>query len=106
VAAESDSDHRRLDRRSLAIHRAVADVIRQDPDADRVALENLARLERTAEGSWISEWRALLLGPRGALLSFLVEDSERADRLRQSNLFAGVLSAAERERIFRESADD
>lgn len=98
------SDHRRLDQRSVALHGAVADAIRRNPAAINRALSNLARWEQTLEGSWIAEWRALLLGPRDALLSFLTERSERADRLRQSSPFTGVLSATERKRIYESHA--
>lgn len=98
------SDHRRLDQRSLALHSAVADVIRRNPHAIARALSNLARWEKTLDGSWIGEWRALLLGPRDALLSFLTERSERADQLRQSSPFTGVLSATERKRIYESHA--
>ena len=93
------SDHRRLDRRSLALHEAVADAIRRDPAVIDRALDNLSRWEMTVSGSWIDEWRVLLRGSRDALLAFLVEQSERADRLRQSSPFTGVLSDDERRRI-------
>lgn len=86
--------------RRLALHEAVADAIRRDPSAIEHALSNLARWETTVSGSWIEEWRALLRGPREALLALIVERSERADRLRRSSPFAGVLSDEERLRIF------
>lgn len=93
------NDHRRLDQRSLALHSAIADLILHKPEAIDRALSNLSRWETTVAGSWIAEWRELLLGPRGALLLFLTERSERADRLRQSSPFAGVLSETVRRRI-------
>jgi hypothetical protein len=99
-----ESDHRRLDERSLALHGAVADAIRRDPAAINRALSNLARWEKTLDGSWIAEWRTLLLGPQDALLAFLTERSERADRLRQSSPFTGVLSPAQRRRIHESHA--
>ncbi|TXI74553.1 MAG: hypothetical protein E6Q43_04380 [Dokdonella sp.] len=98
------SDHRRFDQRSLALHSAVAEAIRRNPDGIRRALLNLERWEKSLQGSWISEWRALLLGPQEALLAFLTERSERADRMRQSSPFTGLLSAAERRRIYESHA--
>jgi hypothetical protein len=98
------SDHHRLDQRSLALHRAVSDIIRRDPAVVERALGNLARWETTSPGPWIEAWRALLLGSRDELLAFLVERSERADRLRQSSPFAGVLSPLERRRIYESYA--
>jgi len=98
------SDHRRLELRSLALHRAVADMLRREPLAIERALSNLARWETSVQGSWISEWRELLLGPRERLLTFLTEQSERADRLRQSSPFAGVLPASVRRRIYESHA--
>jgi len=98
------SDHHRLDQRSLALHVAVADAIHSNPAAIERALSNLARWEKTLQGSWIAEWRGLLLGPRETLLLFLTERSDRADRLRQSSPFTGVLTASERRRIYESHA--
>jgi hypothetical protein len=98
------SDHRRHDERSLALHSAVAETIRHDPSVIPRALANLSRWEKTIQGSWIAEWRALLSGPKDQLLAFLTEKSERADRLRQSSPFTGVLSASERRRIYESYA--
>jgi len=97
-------DHRLLDQRSLALHQAVSETIQRDPSAIERALRNLARWEATAPGPWIGEWRSLLLGSRVELLALLVERSERADRLRQSSPFAGVLSPLERRRIYESFA--
>lgn len=98
------NDHTRLDLRSLALHAAVAEIVRRNPGVIEKALQNLSRWESSAPGPWIGEWRAILLRPREELLSFLVERSERADRLRQSSPFAGVLSQSERRRIYESYA--
>lgn len=98
------NDHRRLDQRSLALHLAVAERIGRDSTIIDRALRNLARWETSAPGPWIPEWRILLQGPRNELLEFMVERSERADRLRQSSPFAGVLSPLERRRIYESHA--
>lgn len=78
----------------------IADLIRRDTAAIDTALSNLARWEKTLQGWWIEEWRALLLGPRDPLLALLTERSESTDRLRQSNPFPGVRSQAESQRIY------
>jgi hypothetical protein len=98
------SDHQRFDQRSAALHAAIADALRRDPEGVERALANLDRWQRTVEGAWIAEWRALLLGPREALLAFLTERSDRADRLRQSSPFTGVLSVSERRKIYESYA--
>lgn len=98
------NDHCRLDQRSLAMHQAVAEKIRRDPAIIQHALSNLERWETSAPGPWITEWRSLLEGNRDDLLGVLVEQSERADRLRQSSPFAGVLSPMERRRIHESHA--
>ena len=97
----SRNSHRRLDERSLALHRLVVEKLRADPSLlDRVR-ENLARWSRDVRGSWIDEWSEIIDGPFDALLSFLVEDSERAVRLRQSSPFTGVLDQRERMEVYR-----
>jgi hypothetical protein len=96
--------HCRLDRRSVALHAAIAEIIRRDPSAVQRALANLARWELTAPGPWIAEWRGWLLGEREALLNFLIERSPQADRLRQSSPFTGILSLHERKRILESHA--
>ena len=98
------SADRRIELRSLALHRSVAEMIRRDPLAIERALSNLVRWETSVQCSWIGEWRELLLGPRERLLTFLTEQSERADRLRQSSPFASVLPSSERRRIHESHA--
>lgn len=88
----------------MALHQAVAASIARDPSVIEHARSNLARWEQTAPGPWIGEWRALLNSPLETLVSFLGERSERADRLRQSSPFAGVLCDAERRRIYESFA--
>lgn len=100
----TSSDHRRLDQRSISLHRAIAELIQRDPGVVMRALANLQRWERTSPGPWIPQWRALLLGPRDKLLRILVEDSEDAARLRQSSPFAGALPLDERRRIYESHA--
>jgi hypothetical protein len=88
--------HDWIDERKRAMHVRVAEKLRADPGLIRTAWENLERWEglRGPEPVY-DEWREILSWPLEALLEVLVEESEPADRLRQSSPFAGVLTPAE-----------
>jgi len=80
------SSHERLDRRSLAMHRLIADKIRAEPELFEIASQNIERWMRTSgrHDHLLLTWSRLLrLGMTAALL-------------RQSTPFAGVLSPQER----------
>jgi DNA relaxase NicK len=100
----SDNPHERLNRRSLALHRAIAARLRQEPRLVQQAIDNLIRWKRSADGPWIAEWMQLLNGDREMLLALLEQRSETADRLRQSSPFTGILDATERKRIIESFA--
>ena len=90
--------------RSLELHRAVAARIVGDP---RVVDRALGRVRGwQADGSvhreYAERWRALLEGPREALLAMLVDRAEEACALRQVTPFAGVVAPRDRWRIWRE----
>jgi hypothetical protein len=94
----------RNEERSIALHQAVADRLREDP-----ALVGRARgrIDR-----WLAEglihriygeaWRELLSGPLDPLLAVLTRDDDHARTLRQCSPFAGVLDPRTRWRIWRE----
>lgn len=94
--------HQRIDQRSLAMHRAVADKLRADPGLIEVARGNLDRWSRQNGRSqpYFDAWRSLLDGPFEELLAAMVEDTERMTAMRQANPFAGILSPAERWAIY------
>ena len=97
-----DSDHSRIEERSLAMHRLIAEKLRSEPASLAKALDNLQRW-RDSEGSpkpVLAEWEQVLSGPVGQVIEFITERSERATRLRQSSPFAGFLTAAERKTIY------
>ena len=106
-AARHFSDHIRIDERSIALHRAVAERIRENPKLMGKAIKNLQRYlkqsfsESRKPVSSLVEWQELL-GNRSLeeVLDFTVSDSERARRLRQSSPFAGILTPQERWRIY------
>ncbi len=97
-----NSDHSRLDERSLALHRLVAQKALAGPALLDKARGNLRRW-REANGSpslALAEWEQILSSPVEQVLAFLVERSERATRLRQSSPFCGILTEAERCAIY------
>jgi hypothetical protein len=98
------SDHERLDARSLALHRLIADKIRQDVSLLEVARGNIARWQvesgETGDPSSHTEWLVLIDGPVDELLSVLEGQDQRATRLRQSTPFTGILAPAERDAVF------
>ena len=96
--------HELAEERSLAIHRVVADRLREDPGLIAAAA---ARVERwLADGSvhpfYAEAWRKLLSGPAERLLAALVDPSEAARALRQCSPFAGIVDPRTRWRIWGE----
>jgi hypothetical protein len=97
------SGHSRLDLRSLAMHTLIACKLAQDPGLLAVGRENLKRWAERRNGdtpAWLEEWRAILKRPWREVAALITDPSPRATRLRQSSPFAGVLSPAERKRIY------
>jgi hypothetical protein len=97
--------HELHDRRSMRVAMAIAEKLTRDPSIVEKARKYLDRRDAIAgdaERVTLSEWRGILdtLSVR-QLRAFLVSTSERAARLRQSSPFLGVLSADEREIIYR-----
>ena len=94
--------HQRIEQRSLALHRAIADKLREDPKLVEVARENLDRWSKQngrSQPYW-DAWRELLNRPIEGVLTAIVEDSERMTALRQATPFAGILAPAERWAIY------
>jgi len=94
--------HQRIDRRSLALHRAIADKLRADPSLLGIARDNLDRwtlAESRSQPYW-DAWREILSRPLPEILDLLGEESERMTALRQATPFAGVLEPAERWAIY------
>lgn len=97
----------REDRRSLALHRAIA--LRLFDEPERVlaqARENLVRMAARDAGpsQLLEEWRVVLNRPLSALLPLLTDPDPWARELRQVTPFAGVLSAGERAAVYGEFA--
>jgi hypothetical protein len=98
------SPHRLHEARSLAMHAAIARKIDREPALLEIARVNLHRWRQLdahqPTPEWLMEWSALLEKPWPEIASLMVEPSERAAKLRQSSPFAGLLSAAQRKRIY------
>lgn len=97
--------HQQIDQRSILLHRAVAQKIRENPDLLAIARDNLSRwVALGGPRTYWTEWEALLAGPLEALLAFMVSPAEEARRLRQCSPFAGILPPRERWRIYESFA--
>ena len=100
--------HQRIDQRSLALHRAIADKLRVHPELLDIARDNLDRwtlAESRSQPYW-DTWRKILSRPLPEILSLLGEESETMTALRQATPFAGVLEPAERWAIYARFEQD
>lgn len=92
--------HRKIDRRSLAMHRAIAEKLRNDPGLLENAKKNIRRWRRQGvDVQAFQEWEAILTGGIEDIIRVLCGESEESDRLRHSTPFTGILTPGER-RIF------
>ena len=102
-------DHQRIDERSLAFGRLIADRVRADPDRWIAhARGNVARwLTNCSPGvrPTLLEWDRALQDGLSAVMPLLTAADERSTRLRQSSPFAGVLTNAERTAVLLAFAD-
>ena len=84
--------------------RLIARKIRRQPALYRQAIETLERWEHLLcpAPPGLVEWgRLMRRHPPRMVLRLLTEDSERGNRLRQSDPFCGILTRDERRRILR-----
>ena len=95
--------HRIIEARSLAMHCLIARKIAADPALLDVARRNLetwsARYGDNPPRA-LEEWRAILERPWPEIAAIITDAGETGTRLRQSSPFAGVLTAAERRRVY------
>ncbi len=97
------SSHRLLEARSLAMHAVIAEKIQRDSRLLKIAHDNLKRWRARWEDQppdWHREWSGIMRRPWPEIAAIMTEPSEEGARLRQSSPFPGVLSAAERRRIY------
>jgi len=101
LKAKRLSGHARIEARSLAMHRAIAEKLRKNPRLLAVAGENIRRWRRQGvDVTAFSEWEAILERGVEETVRVLTDPSEEAARLRQSTPFTGVLTPKERRRFF------
>lgn len=101
--------HEEHDARARRLAVAIAAKLKADPGLAALAADRVRRRAKEAsagEQQELAEWARLLstLSP-ARLRAFLVEDSERATRLRQSLPALQLLSSTEREAVLRSESD-
>jgi transcriptional regulator with XRE-family HTH domain len=93
----------REDRRSLALHEAIAQRLLNDPDAViQRARDTLGLMIERHPGAapLLTEWDAILRRPESEVADLLLDPRPRARALRQVTPFAGILSPAERTEVY------
>lgn len=95
--------HRTAERRSLALHTAVAGRL-DDATVQRAGarVDGWLRDGGPVPPAAAAAWRTMLDGPRDVLAAAIVRDDEAMRDLRQNTPFAAVLAPAERWHIIRE----
>ena len=97
----------REDRRSLFLHQAITDRLVKDPDAVLLqASRNLSvlREKHPHARKLLDEWRDILSRPVDEIAATVLDSGLHGRELRHVTPFAGVLSNAERSRVYREFA--
>ena len=97
------SSHRLLEARSLAMHAVIAHKISRDASLLRIPRNNLERWRARWSDSvpaWFEEWSEIMTRPWPEVAALITDPGENPARLRQSSPFAGVLTPAERKRIY------
>lgn len=93
----------RADKRSIALHKAVARKLRSNPKLWNIPRNNLIKWKKMKGylPPALIEWERILNGyPEDQILSLLESNSEDATRLRSSSPFTGILAEDERKVIF------
>lgn len=94
----------REDKRSLAFHRAIVEILRKDPvPVLSRAKRNLEKLTNMHPGAHMlfDQWKDWLTLPLNNLASRLLDPLPEAREMRQVSPFSGVLSPEQRARILR-----
>jgi transcriptional regulator with XRE-family HTH domain len=97
----------REDRRSLALHEAIAQRLIEDPVAvtERARKTLSLMIERhPGAAPLLTEWDAILRRPVSEVADLLLDPRPRARDLRQVTPFAGILSTAERTEVYKRFA--
>ncbi len=97
------SPHRLLEARSLAMHAVIAQKIERNPkllDTPRKNLQRWRARWQEQPPAWYEQWVGIMERPWSDIAAIITEPSEAGARLRQSSPFPGVLTVAERRRIY------
>ena len=95
--------HRLAEARSLAMHCLIARKIAAEPALLEVSRRNVAAWRARYGDSApraLEEWREILGRPWPDIAALITDPGETAARLRQSSPFAGILTPAERRRVY------
>jgi hypothetical protein len=95
--------HRLIEARSLDMHCLIARKISADPallDVARRNIESWSARYGAEPPRALEEWRAILARPWPEIAAIITDPGQAAARLRQSSPFAGVLTQAERKRVY------
>jgi hypothetical protein len=90
--------HQQIDQRSLAMAKAIVARIDNDPARAKATCQRWFR-ERPMPA--VGEWLEILERPWEEIRALLLDESERGQRLRQSDPFCGILTPQERWEIYR-----
>jgi hypothetical protein len=99
-------EHQRIDERSIALHRAIAEKLCVQPELIEIAGDHLDRWSLNGGNSqpYWDAWREILQLPLSEVLPLLEERGERMTATRQATPFAGVLTPVERWAIYERSS--
>lgn len=100
--------HRRIEERSILLHRAVADKLRRDPTVLARARERVDGwcLDGSTHPHYAEAWRHVLALEPKEICARLVDPGETMRALRQCSPFAGALDPRERWAILRRARED
>lgn len=101
--------HQDIDRRSLAMAKAIVALIDADPQRRGLAHARSTCVRwQQEQGNTpaIVEWLEILAQPWAEVRSVLLDESENGCRHRQNSPFAGILPPQERWRIYRRFRDE
>jgi hypothetical protein len=96
--------HQLIEKRSLALHRLVAQRILEQPELFDVVKTNIARWKSRLipqESQYFNTWQNAVNSGIDAALLIACEDSRKAADMRQSSPFASILSPEERKSFLR-----
>lgn len=97
--------HEDRDRRAAKLSQAISELLDRDPTLIKRAARHVEVLLQSEQGMAshdLEEWRSILARySRQRIIDFLVSDTPRAQRLRQSSPFFAVLTGDERDKVLR-----